>query len=333
MTRFRTFIASSIGIALVAGIPLVAGCGKMGKDKGKAEERQAIAVAVVTADTGTVIRSTNLVGTLVGDQQATVMPKVAGRVTEIARREGSFVNAGDPILYIVNDIPGMDYKPGPVLSPIDGVVGAINVEVGQSAAPGMPVATVASFSNRIRVKAAVSDADLPYVKVGATADATISAIPDQVFSGRVTRISPMVDAASRSATVEITLPNSQRQLVPGMTASVRLVVERREHVVVVPLGALFATDRTRAVTIEGTTVRVRTIQVGLVGDEKAEIVSGINPGDKVATTGKERVQDGETVRPIEAKSEARSPNDEGRTAGDTIGSRQSSVVNPVGGTR
>lgn len=294
MRLSRTIIAGSIAIALIAG------CGPMGKDKGKAEEKRATAVAVVTADTGTVIRSTNLVGTLVGEQQVTVMPKVAGRVTEIARAEGSSVKAGDPILYIVNDVPGMDYKPGPVLSPISGVVGKVNVEVGQSAAPGMPVATVASYSDRIRVRAAVSDADMPYAKIGATADVSISAIPGQVFTGRVTQISPIVDAMSRSATVEVTLPNSQHRLVPGMTASVQLVVERREHVVTVPLSALFATDRTRAVVIDGTTARFRPIQTGLIGDKLVEIVSGIQPGDKVATVGKERVQDGETVRPVEA---------------------------------
>jgi len=318
MRLSRTIIAGSMALALLAG------CGARG-GKGKAEEKQAVAVAVVTADTGTVIRSTNLVGTLVGEQQVTVMPKVTGRVTEVARGEGSYVKAGDPILYIVNDIPGMDYRPGPVLSPIDGVVGKVNVEVGQTAAPGMPVATIASYSNRIRVKAAVSDADLPYVKTGATADVSISALPDQVFSGRVTRISPIVDPASRSATVEITLSNSQHRLVPGMTASVRLVVERREHVVTVPLGALFATDKTRVVTIDGTTARFRPIQVGLIGDEKAEVVSGINPGDKVATTGKERVQDGEAVRPIETKSE--------RLVVDTTTNRPSPTTNPAGGTK
>jgi len=84
-----------------------------------------------------------------------------------------------------------------------------------------------------------------------------------------------------------------------MTASVRLVVERREHVVTVPLGALFATDRTRAVIADGTIARFRTIQVGLVGDDRAEVVSGINPGDKVVTTGKERIEDGAGVRPVE----------------------------------
>jgi multidrug efflux pump subunit AcrA (membrane-fusion protein) len=96
------------------------------------------------------------------------------------------------------------------------------------------------------------------------------------------------------------LSNSQHKLVPGMTASVRLVVERREHVVAVPASALFATDKTRAVVVEGATARFRTIQTGLAGDDMVEIVSGIQPGDKVATVGKERVQDGETVRPVEA---------------------------------
>lgn len=296
MKLTRTIIAGSIALALFAG------CGPTGKGpgRGKTEAKEAVAVAVVTADTGTVIRSTNLIGTLVGEQQVTVTPKLAGRVTEIVRAEGSYVKAGDPILYIVNDIPGMDYKPGPVLSPISGVVGKVNVEVGQSAAPGMPVATIASYASRIRVKAAVSDADLPYVKTGATADVSVSAIPGQVFSGHVTQISPMVDAASRSATVEVTLSNSQRRLVPGMTASVRLVVELREHVVAVPLSALFSTDKTRALVIDGITARSRPIQTGLVGDDLVEIVSGIRPGDKVATVGKERVQDGETVRPVEA---------------------------------
>jgi len=294
MRLSHTIIAGSLALALFAG------CGPMGNGKAKAEEKQAEAVAVVTADTGTVIRSTNLVGTLVGEQQVTVMPKVAGRVTQIARPEGSFVKAGDPILFIVNDIPGMDYKPGPVLSPIDGVVGKVNIEVGQNASPGTSVATVASYAERIRVRAAVSDADLPYVKIGSSADASVSGIPDQLFSGRVTQISPMVDPASRSATVEIMLSNSQHKLVPGMTASVRLVVERREHVVAVPASALFATDKTRAVVVEGATARFRTIQTGLAGDDMVEIVSGIQPGDKVATVGKERVQDGETVRPVEA---------------------------------
>jgi len=113
-------------------------------------------------------------------------------------------------------------------------------------------------------------------------------------------VTPFVDTASRSATVEITVPNSEHRLVPGMTAGVRLVLERRENVVALPLAALFSTDQTKIVVVDGTTAHFRTIATGLVGDDKVEVLSGINVGEKVATTGKERVEDGQTVKPIEA---------------------------------
>jgi multidrug efflux pump subunit AcrA (membrane-fusion protein) len=293
MTTFRTIIASSITLALVAG------CGPMGKGRGKAEKESAT-VAVETVARDTVIRTTDLIGTLQGSEQVSVLPKLAGRVTEIAKPEGSSVKAGDPIIYVVNDIPGMDYKPGPVLSPIDGVVGKVSVDVGQNVSPATSVATVASYSNQVKVVAPVSDADLPYVKLGSAASVQISALPDQTFTGHVTKVTPIVDATSRAATVEITVPNSQHRLVPGMTAGVRLVLERRENVVALPLAAIFSTDQTKIVVVDGTTAHFRHIVTGLVGDDKAEAVSGINVGEKVATTGKERVEDGQTVRPVEA---------------------------------
>ncbi len=292
-TTFRTIITSSIVLALFVG------CGPMGKGRGKTE-KEAATVAVETVTRDTVMRTTDLLGTLQGSEQVSVYPKLAGRVTQIAKPEGSSVKAGDPIIYVVNDIPGMDYKPGPVLSPIDGVVGKVSVDVGQNASPGTSVATVASYSNQVRVVAPVSDADLPYVKLGSAASVQISALPDRTFTGRVTKVTPFVDNVSRSATVEITVPNSEHRLVPGMTAGVRLVLERRENVVALPLAALFSTDQTKIIVVDGTTAHFRHVATGLVGDDKAEVLSGINVGEKVATTGKERVEDGQTVKPIEA---------------------------------
>ena len=293
MRLSHTIIAGSLALALLAG------CGPMGKGRGKTE-KEAATVAVETVTRDTVMRTTDLLGTLQGSEQVSVYPKLAGRVTQIAKPEGSSVKAGDPIIYVVNDIPGMDYKPGPVLSPIDGVVGKVSVDVGQNASPGTSVATVASYSNQVRVVAPVSDADLPYVKLGSAASVQISALPDRTFTGRVTKVTPFVDNVSRSATVEITVPNSEHRLVPGMTAGVRLVLERRENVVALPLAALFSTDQTKIIVVDGTTAHFRHVATGLVGDDKAEVLSGINVGEKVATTGKERVEDGQTVKPIEA---------------------------------
>jgi multidrug efflux pump subunit AcrA (membrane-fusion protein) len=273
--------------------------------KAKPQTRLTQSVEVVAVKLDTVTRTVQLLGSLQGEKQAMAMPKLAGKVTEILKPEGSYVSEGDPIVMMVNDIPGMDYKPGPVRAPITGVVGKVYVEVGQTAAPTMPVAAVSSFSDRVKVKAAISDADLPFVKTGASAEVSVSALPDQTFSGRVTQASPMVDPMSRSATVEVTLANPGRKLLPGMTASVRLTLERRAGVPAVPMSALFTDGRSRVLVLDGKTVRFRDITTGLRGDELIEVLSGLAAGDVVVTTGKERVKDGETVNPVETMSEGR----------------------------
>ena len=132
MKLTRTIIIGSMAIALLAG------CGGAG-GRGKEEERLVQSVEVYSVRLDTVVRTVQLLGTLQGDQQAMAMPKFAGRVTEVVKPEGSNVNEGDPIAYVVNDVPGMDFKPGPVTAPVSGTVGKVFVEVGQSVAPGMCV--------------------------------------------------------------------------------------------------------------------------------------------------------------------------------------------------
>lgn len=266
----------------------------------KQQARPVQTVAVITVQKATVRRTVQLLGTLEGEQQAMATSKVTGRVTQIVKREGSEVKEGEPIAYVINDIPGMDYKPGPVLAPISGTVGKVYVDVGQTVSPAAPVAVISNFSSMVKATALASDADMPFIKVGAPARIAVSALPDTTFVGKVSQVSPMVDPMSRSATAEISIPNPGRRLVPGMTVSVTLLAEERKDVVALPIAALFSDGSNRVVVVEEKTARYRSIVTGLVGDDMVEVTSGLNPGEKVATTGKERVREGETVNPVEA---------------------------------
>lgn len=285
-----------IKLCILVIIALALNCGPKGP---KEKTVAAHSIEVITVKRNTVTRTVELLGTVYGDQQAMAMSKIAGKVTEIAKPEGSYVNDGEPIVYVVNDIPGMDYKPGPVLAPISGVVGKIYVEIGQSVAPSMPIATVTSYSNRVKIKAPISDQDLNSLKLGARAEVSASAYPNTTFDGKVTQFSPMLDPTSRSATVEVTVPNTNKKLVPGMACSIRLILEQRQDVIAVPLVALFTNGFSKAIVVEGTTAHFREIKVGLEGDQWIEVISGLKEGEKVATIGKERVQDGDQVKPIE----------------------------------
>ncbi len=288
----RKFAAISLASMLI----LAAGCGGPGAEKKKHTQT----VAVVTAERTTVTRTARLLGTVQGEKQAMAMSRIMGKVTRIARSEGAWVNEDDPIAYVVNDVPGMDYKPGPVRAPISGVVGKVYVEVGQTIAPTMPVASVTSYSRRVRIRVSVSDHDLRFVTRGAEATVTVSALPDTVFTGRVTKVAPVLDPMNRTATVEITVENKGRKLVPGMACSVNLVLERHDDVVAVPASALFTNGFDKIVVVDNGTTRFREIETGLTGNELVEVVSGLAAGESVATTGKERVKDNEQVRTIEA---------------------------------
>lgn len=279
---------------LVALLVILAGCPG-------GRRREAVpppAVAAVPVEMGKVSRSIQLLGTLQGEEQVIVYPKIAGRVTEITRSEGSPVTADEPIGYVVQDIPGMDYKPGPVRSPITGVVGRVYVEKGQTVAPTMPFAAVARYGERLRMKAEVSDVDLPYVKLGAQVTVSFSNYPDTLFVGTVSRVSPMLDPLTRSATVEITISNRSKKLVPGMAGMARVVVEKKNDCIRIPVAARFVTGEGRVVVIADSIVRFRDVVFGLIGDEWVEVVSGLQSGEQVATLGKEGLKEGQKVNPV-----------------------------------
>ncbi len=258
-------------------------------------------VAVTMVKKERVVRNGVFFGTISGEKQVTVLPKISGRVTEISKGEGSLVKEGEVLLYVLNDIPGMDYKPGPVSSPISGVVGKLYVEVGQTVGPTTPVATVADYSKRVKVKAPVSDKDLPFVKRGAKAILTLSSYPDTSFLGEVSSVSPILDPILRTATIEVTLPNGGGKLIPGMAGSVRLILEEKRDVLALPRSALFLEATPSVFVIEGEVAKRRPVKIGLVGDELIEILSGLKEGEKVITTGKERVKENQKVRVVEER--------------------------------
>ncbi len=289
-------ILISITIGLVISTLSISCQNRKGKN---IETRINQTVAVITVGRHIVNRSVELFGSVYGDLQVTVSPKIAGQVIQIKKPEGSTVSQGDTILYILNDIPGMDYQPGPVLSPISGTVGKVNVEVGQNVSPATTIATISNYSNNVRVKAPISDQDLPYVKKGANAEISITALPGLVFQGRVSNVSTVVDQMSGSATVEITIPNLDHKLIPGMAASAKLTLEQKNDVIALPTAALFTDGSQKVLVVQDGVAHLKEVKLGLIGNDYAEVLSGLAGGEKVITVGKERVSDGDKVKTIE----------------------------------
>jgi HlyD family secretion protein len=130
-----------------------------------------------------------------------------------------------------------------IVSPIDGTVISRNVEVGQTVAAGSetpPLFLLAVDLSIIHVYANVGETDIGEVKPGNKATFTVEAFPNRPFTGEVTQILPSPQIMQNIATYDVVIsaPNPNLLLKPGMTAGVRIAVDRRDDVLHAPNRAL-----------------------------------------------------------------------------------------------
>jgi HlyD family secretion protein len=130
-----------------------------------------------------------------------------------------------------------------IYSPINGVVIARNVDVGQTVASSFNTPTLFTISDdltKMQVQASIDEADIGQVKVGQTVAFTVDAYPSRTFQGTVSqiRLSPTTVQNVVSYTVMVDLDNKDMALLPGMTANVTIDVQTAENVLKVPAAAL-----------------------------------------------------------------------------------------------
>jgi RND family efflux transporter MFP subunit len=173
-----------------------------------------------------------------------------------------------------------------VVSPTDGFVSVRHVDPGAWVSQNAPVASVVEISS-LRLVANVVEKDLGAVNPGDPAVVEVDAYPGEKFNGRIARVSPILDPATRTAAMEIEIPNRENKLKPGMYARVTLEVDRRENVLVIPKNALVDSQGKRGVFQPNDENRAafKPITVGLEDTEQAQVLEGLSEGEIVIANG------------------------------------------------
>jgi HlyD family secretion protein len=173
-----------------------------------------------------------------------------------------------------------------VTSPVDGYVGKRNVDPGAMVNTNTAIASVVEIS-RLKLVANVVEKDLRMVNAGDQGVVEVDAYPGEKFHGRVARVAPVLDPATRTATMEVEIPNGDNRLKPGMYARISLTVEERKNTLVAPKNAVIDFENKRGVWVPNTDRRAQFVPVtlGLEGPEQIEILSGLSEGDRFVTTG------------------------------------------------
>ena len=186
-----------------------------------------------------------------------------------------------------------------ILSPVNGFIGRRYLDPGAYVTSSTAVVSVVDVS-LVRLVANLVERDLRLVTEGVEARIEVDAFPDETFIGHVARIAPVLDPATRTAEIEIEVPNPDFRLKPGMYARVGLGVGARTDVVVVPREAVVMRTSARGVfrvdaTSERPTAEFILLAVGLEDQTYVEVVEGVSEGDVVVTTGAAGLEHGDPV--------------------------------------
>ena len=305
--------AAALLAALILIVAALTGCnrnagGSAGgtPDTPGAPEVPVYAVNTTTAVQGQIQDYLALSGDIVAGSTVDAYSDVAGKVTRIYVSLGSHVTIGDPIAAVDPSKPGMTYVPGITRSPLSGTVVALPAQVGMTISQSVPVARITGGS-ALEIRLYVAERFISKMALSLPCEISLDAFPGETFRGSISEISPVVDPASRTMEVKVNVDNPGARLKAGMFAKVRVITERKAHIVKIPASAIvrrFGETSIYAIATDPKDpafqiARKKVVAPGLLVDGVLEIQQGLNPGEEIIVRGQSFLEDGARVNVID----------------------------------
>jgi HlyD family secretion protein len=174
-----------------------------------------------------------------------------------------------------------------LLAPLAGTVVSVGPQVGELVSAATPIVVLADLEHYY-IDASIDETDIARLQVAQDVAITLDAFPDATLTGKVTQIDPLGSVAQGVVTyrVEIEVASDQRMLRPNMTATVDIVVARKENALVVPNRAVKrgTAGRYQVDVVQEGKAESRSVTIGLSNETVTEIVEGVSEGEEVVVS-------------------------------------------------
>lgn len=225
---------------------------------------------------------------VVPGREGVVSSRISGRIAELRVAPGDTVTKGDVVARVESRQPG---DPPPTIdlkAPLDGLVLAVGVRLGDPVEPENALVEIADLSE-VDAVASLPEDLAARIGPGTESHIRVVALPGEVFRGTLIRFGTTVDRSNGTIAGIFRLENESGRLRPGMRAEYAVVLSKRENIMTVPRESLQGEPSRRFVFVKDFDLPnafIRTpVEVGSVNVRSAEILSGLFPGDEVATRG------------------------------------------------
>ena len=189
-----------------------------------------------------------------------------------------------------------------VRAPITGILDSREIEVGNMVGAGTPVARIVD-NNPVKITAGVPERYAADVKTGADAVVTFDVLEDQEFTGRVSYTGAAVNPRNRTFPLELVLRNPGGIFKPEMVANVAVARRTNEDAIVVPQEAIVRIEDgfIAFVVVERngySVTEAREVELGAAQDNRIQVLSGLEPGDRLVVVGQKIVAAGDRVNVV-----------------------------------
>ena len=315
MTIYRKIILILSAILIIAAFSI--SCKKQVDLKKK---ENAISVLVAAPIRQSLEEYLELSAEIKAIKEVEISSDVPGKIANILKYEGSFVNKGDTIALIDRFVIGANYAYAPARTPISGYVTTTYMAVGASIAAATPIANVADIS-KLEVEIQVPERSITGVELGQKVLIRIPSSPNKEVEATITKKDYAVNPSTRTLMVKALIDNKERLFLPGMFSDVSILLNSANNIFVIPNSATFSDDlgknyiyvvkedNSQNPPLEGKAASdntnkqyrayIREIDILFRSKDKVALSGGLEDGEEVVMFGREFLKDGSLVNRIE----------------------------------
>jgi len=194
-----------------------------------------------------------------------------------------------------------------IRAPIDGVVSARHIKVGNTIAPNDPTFRVTNL-DPLLAYVHIPEKEFRKLAPNQAAEVVVDALGGERFTGVISRISPTVDPKTGTFRARVEMQDPSRRLKPGMFARVNIVYERREDALQLPRSSIVDADGTQSVFVVADGKATQTpVQTGLANNGWIEVTGGLQGNEQVVVVGQGGLKTGTVVKVVDATAPAAAP--------------------------
>jgi membrane fusion protein, multidrug efflux system len=228
-----------------------------------------------------------------------VFPSIGGKIASTEVTLGAPVHKGEIIAKVDPSEPGSNYALSPVYAPISGSIVSTPLKTGTTVTTSSTVTTIGDIAS-LQITAEIPEKYVAALKNGLKAEITVEAYPGVIFPAKIKYVSPVVDSSSRTKEIILTFDKNDGRINAGMFGKVKLYTYDYTGYVTVSEDAVVTKSSKQYlyVTKDDGTVEQREIKEGNSVAGIVQIISGINPGEKIVVEGEQSLSDGSTIKDI-----------------------------------